>query len=199
MIINFVRPHRVQFALLVFLVAMLNSIAALYSQSLNSHKEALQCEYLAKEAEKKYGLPENILLSISRVESGYRKIDGIKRAWPWALNAGGDSAYFETKNKALNSLKARVNRGVTNIDVGCMQLNYRWHNKFFNNLSEMMSPDKNVDYGARFLKRLHDRHGSWEKAIKYYHSSKSKFNVRYYKKVKAVWLKENAQARYNQF
>ena len=81
---------------------MLNSIAALYSQSLNSHKEALQCEYLAKEAEKKYGLPENILLSISRVESGYRKIDGIKRAWPWALNAGGDSAYFETKNKEFD-------------------------------------------------------------------------------------------------
>jgi hypothetical protein len=72
-----------------------------------------------------------------------------------------------------------------------MQLNYRWHSKFFNNLNDMMSPEKNVDYSARFLKKLHKRHGSWEKAVKYYHSSKSKFNVKYYKKVKAVWKREN--------
>lgn len=151
----------------------------------------MQCEYLAKEAEVRYGLPENILLSISRVETGYLKVDGVRRAWPWTLNAGGDSAYFQTKDAALKSLKKRVKQGVTNIDIGCMQLNFRWHKKFFKNLSDMMSPEKNVDYGARFLNRLHKRHGSWEKAVKYYHSSKSKFNVKYYKKVRAVWKKEN--------
>ena len=58
----------------------------------------------------------------------------------------------------------------------------------------MMSPEKNVDYSARFLKKLHKRHGSWEKAVKYYHSSKSKFNVKYYKKVKAVWKRENNES-----
>ena len=164
------------------------------SQSLNSYQDNLQCEYLAKEAEVRYGLPENILLSISRVETGYQKVDGVRRAWPWTLNAGGDSAYFQTKEAALKSLKKRVKQGVTNIDIGCMQLNFRWHKKFFKNLSDMMNPEKNVDYGAKFLKKLHQRHGSWEKAVKYYHSSKSKFNVRYYKKVKAVWQKENAQS-----
>ena len=161
------------------------------SQSLNSYEDNLQCEYLAKEAEVRYGLPENILLSISRVETGYQKVDGVRRAWPWTLNAGGDSAYFQTKDAALKSLKKRVKQGVTNIDIGCMQLNFRWHKKFFKNLSDMMIPEKNVDYGARFLNRLYKRHGSWEKAVKYYHSSKSKFNVKYYKKVRAVWKKEN--------
>ena len=158
---------------------------------MNSYQDTLQCEYLAKEAEVRYGLPENILLSISRVETGYQKVDGIRRAWPWTLNAGGDSAYFQTKDAALKSLEKRVKQGVTNIDIGCMQLNFRWHKQFFKNLSDMMSPEKNVDYGARFLNRLHKRHGSWEKAVKYYHSSKSKFNVKYYKKVRAVWKKEN--------
>jgi len=158
---------------------------------MNSTQITLECEYLAKDAEKRYGLPENILLSISRVESGYQKLDGVRRAWPWTLNAGGDSAYFKTKEAALSSLNERIKEGVTNIDIGCMQLNYRWHKKFFSNLNEMMSPAENVDYSARFLKRLHARHGSWEKAVKFYHSSKSKFNVKYYKKVKAVWKKEN--------
>jgi len=176
---------------LFFLMGSLVNISCVYSQSLNSYEDTLECEYLAKDAEKRYGLPENILLSISRVESGYKKVDGVTRAWPWTLNAGGDSAYFRTKDAALGSLKERIKKGVTNIDIGCMQLNYRWHKKFFNNLSDMMRPADNVDYSARFLKKLHKRHGSWEKAVKYYHSSKSKYNVKYYKKVRAVWKREN--------
>lgn len=176
---------------LIFLLTLLLNLSEGHSQSLNLHQDKLLCEYLAQDAEKKHGLPKNILLSISRVESGYHKVDGITRAWPWTLNAGGDSAYFQTKEAALNSLKDRIKNGTTNIDIGCMQLNYRWHKKFFKNLNEMISPTKNVDYGARFLKKLHQRHGSWEKAVKYYHSSKSKFNVKYYRKVRAVWKREN--------
>ncbi|MDC3081113.1 lytic transglycosylase domain-containing protein [Paracoccaceae bacterium] len=184
--------HKI-FSLFVFLSALI-IFGGVHSQSMNTYKDGLKCEYLAKDAERRHGLPENVLLSISRVESGYQKVDGVRRAWPWTLNAGGDSAYFLTKEEALNSLKQRIKKGVTNIDIGCMQLNFRWHKKFFKNLSDMMNPEKNVDYGAKFLKKLHQRHGSWEKAVKYYHSSKSKFNVRYYKKVKAVWQKENAQS-----
>ena len=184
--------HKI-FSLFVFLSALI-IFGGVHSQSMNTYKDALKCEYLAKDAERRHGLPENVLLSISRVESGYQKVDGVRRAWPWTLNAGGDSAYFLTKEEALNSLNKRIKKGVTNIDIGCMQLNFRWHKKFFKNLSAMMDPEKNVDYGARFLKKLHKRHGSWEKAVKYYHSSKSKFNVRYYKKVKAVWQKENTQS-----
>ena len=194
MIIKVKRNQGYIYSFLFFLFTFLTPVNGVYSQSLNYHQDTLQCEYLAKDAEKKYELPENILLSISRVESGYQKVDGIIRAWPWTLNAGGDSAYFKTKKAALNSLKKRIESGVTNIDVGCMQINYRWHNKFFSNLGDMINPIKNVDYGARFLKKLFQRHGSWEKAVKYYHSSKSKFNVRYYKKVKAIWKRENNES-----
>ncbi len=191
MIMTNKRLPKYKISFLLLLLFLLVNINVSYSQSLNTYKDTLLCEYLAKDAEKKYGLPENILLSISRVESGYQKVDGVTRAWPWTLNAGGDSAYFQTREAALRSLNSRIKKGVTNIDVGCMQLNYRWHKKFFKSLNDMISPTKNVDYGARFLKKLHQRHGSWEKAVKYYHSSKSKFNVKYYRKVKAVWKREN--------
>ena len=178
----------------IFLFTLLININGVYAQSLNSYQSALRCEYLAIDAEKRYGLPENILLSISRVESGYQKVDGVIRAWPWTLNAGGDSAYFKTKADALRSLEKRIKKGVTNIDIGCMQLNFRWHKDFFSNLNDMINPVKNVDYAARFLKKLYQRHRSWEKAVKYYHSSKSKYNVKYYRKVKAVWKKENNES-----
>ena len=79
---------------LFFLMGSLVNISCVYSQSLNSYEDTLECEYLAKDAEKRYGLPENILLSISRVESGYKKVDGVTRAWPWTLNAGADVYRF---------------------------------------------------------------------------------------------------------
>ena len=148
--------NKISFFILLF--TLLINFSGVHSQSMNSHQDALRCEYLAKDAEKKYGLPENILLSISRVESGYQKVDGVIRAWPWTLNAGGDSAYFQTKEDALRSLEDRIKKGVTNIDIGCMQLNFRWHKDFFNNLSDMINPIENVDYAARFLNKLHQRH-----------------------------------------
>ncbi|GIR95887.1 MAG: hypothetical protein CM15mP98_08570 [Paracoccaceae bacterium] len=194
MIIMNLRFLEYKISFFIFLFTLLINFSGVHSQSVNSHQDALRCEYLAKDAEKKYGLPENILLSISRVESGYQKVDGVIRAWPWTLNAGGDSSYFQTKEDALRSLEERIKKGVTNIDIGCMQLNFRWHKDFFNNLSDMINPIKNVDYAARFLNKLHQRHRSWEKAVKYYHSSKSKFNVKYYRKVKAVWKKENNES-----
>ena len=97
MIMTNKRVPEYKISFLFLLLPLLVNIDVAYSQSFNSHKDKLLCEYLAKDAEKKYGLPENILLSISRVESGYQKVDGITRAWPWTLNAGGDSAYFQTK------------------------------------------------------------------------------------------------------
>ena len=97
MIITNKRASKYKIFFLFLLLPLLVNNNGAYSQSLNSYQDTLLCEYLAKDAEKKYGLPENILLSISRVESGYQKVDGITRAWPWTLNAGGDSAYFQTK------------------------------------------------------------------------------------------------------
>jgi hypothetical protein len=167
------------------------SLLSAQSQEILENKDILKCERLAMLAEKKYQLPKNILLSIARVESGYRKFDGVTRSWPWTLNAGGDSAYFETKEDAIKDLKSKLKVGRTNIDLGCMQINYKWHKKFFVDVSEMMEPTKNVEYGARFLKRLFKRHGSWDQAVKFYHSSKSRYNKIYLKKVKAVWNKEN--------
>ena len=174
------------FPLLLGIWIWVSFMTPAHSQVLDHNQDRLKCEKLAGKAEEKYQLPKNILLSIARVESGYGKVAGITRSWPWTLNAGGNSAYFETKTDAMKDLKGKLKRGVRNVDLGCMQINYKWHNKYFKSVSQMMDPAINVDYGARFLKRLYKRHGSWDTAIKYYHSRNSKYNKPYLKKVKAV-------------
>ena len=90
-------------------------------------------------------------------------------------------------------LKNAVENGSRNIDVGCMQLNYRWHKGGFSSLEDMFDPIKNINYAAEFVKELFERHKNWEDTIKHYHSNKEKFNTPYHKKVAKVWdeKKEN--------
>ena len=151
------------------------------------------CEDLANQVEREENLPSHLLSSISRVEAGRKLSNGEVRGWPWSINHAGKGLYFETKEGALKYLKNAVANGSRNIDVGCMQLNYRWHKGGFTSLEDMFDPVKNINYAAEFVKELFERHKNWEDTIKHYHSNKEKFNIPYHKKVAKVWdeKKEN--------
>ena len=53
----------------------------------------------------------------------------------------------------------------------------------------MFEVNPNISYAASFLKQLKNKHGSWDKAIKHYHSSDPKKNNPYLIKVKSFWKK----------
>ena len=154
------------------------------------------CEAIAAKVEAATGLPQGILSSISRVESGHAWPDGSVRGWPWATNNRGKGKYFQKREEALKYIKKVIARGDRNIDVGCMQINYRWHGKAFKSLEQMIDPAYNIPYAARFLSTLYERHGNWDKAIKYYHSGNSKYNRSYLARVKKVWPDAQAQIAY---
>ncbi|MDB3910382.1 lytic transglycosylase domain-containing protein [Paracoccaceae bacterium] len=154
------------------------------------------CEAIAAKVETATGLPQGILSSISRVESGHAWPDGSVKGWPWTTNNRGKGKYFQKREEALKYIKKVIDRGDHNIDVGCMQINYRWHGKAFKSLEQMIDPAYNIPYAARFLSTLYERHGNWDKAIKYYHSGNSKYNRAYLARVKKVWPDAQAQIEY---
>ncbi len=145
------------------------------------------CEEIASAIEQEANLPKHLLSSISRVEAGRKLSNGKVRGWPWTLNHAGKGLFFESKEEALKYLKQAVSSGSRNIDVGCMQLNYRWHKVAFSSIEEMIDPELNVRYAAKFAQELYERHNEWEDVIKHYHSNKKKFNVPYFQKVAKVW------------
>jgi soluble lytic murein transglycosylase-like protein len=51
-----------------------------------------------------------------------------------------------------------------------MQINHHYHARHFASVEEMLDPAKNVEYGARFLKELYQREGSWTMAVARYHA-----------------------------
>jgi hypothetical protein len=129
---------------------------------------APDCEALAEEAAARHGIPEGVLAAIARTESG----GGLRSsAWPWTLNRAGEGMYLGTEGEALAQLGAILETGHTNVDVGCMQVNWRWHGEAFDSLEQMMDPAANTEYAARFLVDLWRREGTWDAAVQAYHST----------------------------
>ncbi len=155
----------------------------IYSKSAHSNSST-NCFNFTERYGKQYNIPDKLLTSISLVESGIKK-NNIFISWPWTLNVSGESMFFDNKNDALNFL--RKNYKNKNIDVGCMQISLKYHINEFDSLENMLDPDKNVKYAARFLKKLFLRHKKWNEAISRYHSSQPKRKKQYLKRVKNYW------------
>lgn len=151
-----------------FVLPILSLLAALPSFASGT---VADCEALAARAGHEAGIPTGLLPAIARMESGHSFRGEPRRAWPWTLNEGGQSHYFESQYEALTYLQSAIDRGVTNIDVGCMQINYRWHYDNFASLDAMLDPEGNTQYGAEFLAELNRRLGSWDHAVARYHSA----------------------------
>ena len=108
------------------------------------------CDKIARKVEQIDNLPENILTSIALVEAGRINRDGSKNPWPWSLNHAGKSLFFNNKEDAINYLKKHVSPDFKNIDVGCMQINVKWHRENFKSFSSMINPRTNIEYAAKF-------------------------------------------------
>ncbi|MBF9046388.1 transglycosylase SLT domain-containing protein [Rhodobacterales bacterium LSUCC0031] len=138
------------------------------------------CEAMAARIGAAEGLPEGLLPAIARIESG-RRVGRTVRAWPWTLNHAGRGLYFETRAEALAYLRQTVAEGPRNIDVGCMQVNHYWHGANFPSVEVMIDPETNIRYAIRFLKELYVSKGSWEAAVKHYHSPDPDRGARYHR------------------
>jgi hypothetical protein len=142
-------------------------------------------------AERENNLPARILQAIGIVESGRRDpLDGQRTAWPWSVNAAGDSHLFETREQAIAFVQAAQARGIRSIDIGCMQINLLYHPDAFASLEDGFTPETNVRYATAFLLDLHQRTGDWAAAIGDYHSATPELSGDYARRVQAVMAGE---------
>ncbi len=93
-----------------------------------------------------------------------------------------------SKKEASEMVQLYLDQGNTNIDLGVMQVNLRWHGKYFKNIEEMLTPEYNIKYAAKLLTSLYQQHGTWQKAVRYYHSAKPEYHRKYSKKIILTWL-----------
>lgn len=130
------------------------------------------------DAQARYGIPDNLLLAIGVQEAGRRGRDGLT-VWPWTVNAEGEGMFFRTRAEALSWVHAKQAAGVRSIDVGCMQVNQKWHGGEFASLEQAFDPMVNVDYAARYLTGLYRDAGDWWAAAGRYHSATDSYQQVY--------------------
>lgn len=151
---------------------------------------AQACTRYMPKAERYHNIPTHWLAAIGSTESGrYHKRLGLTLPWPWTINVNGKGYYFDTKGEALNKIEQLHAKGITNIDVGCMQVNMRYHGHAFANIQQALEPRYNVAYAARFLREKFDELRSWKKATAAYHSKTPSRGSRYFKTVFNRWEK----------
>jgi hypothetical protein len=142
------------------------------------------CREAAAGAAEETGVPYDVLLAIATVETGK---DG--QPWPWTVNFGGDGHWFDSADEAASRVDAALRDGATNIDLGCFQLNYRWHASGFTSVSDMLDPTRNATYAAKFLARQYAETGDWALAAAAYHSGTPEYARAYQSKFEATYTR----------
>lgn len=149
------------------------------------------CQRAIQHAEASGALPQDLLTAISFVESG--RWDAEEQAiiaWPWTVTSGGRGHFFADKKTAIAFVHNLQRKGVRNIDVGCLQVNLRYHPDAFANLEEAFDPNTNARYAAQFLGKLQRDNKSWSEAVRRYHSADPSRGEPYRKRVLNFWHKK---------
>lgn len=123
------------------------------------------CEQQMTRAAHDYDIPLNILYSVGLTETGRQG-----ELNPYDMNVDGRAVHSTSLEEALARFAAESARGAKFIDIGCMQINHKFHSANFHSLREMFDPEHNVQYAASFLKTLRGQEGSWTLAVARYNA-----------------------------
>lgn len=123
------------------------------------------CEYEMARAARRHGVPLGVLYAVGLSETGRK---GVLN--PYALNIDGKTALASDLKNAVALFSEAKGKGAKLVDLGCMQINHRYHGDKFPSVEAMFDPARNVDYAARFLKELRVREGNWTMAAARYNA-----------------------------
>lgn len=147
---------------------------------------AALCRQAAATASGETGVPQAILSTILLAESGRRSASGMLEPWPWTLHAEGRGLWFDSAAAARKALTDMTAAGVTNIDIGCFQINLHWHGASYPAPDALLDPMANALHAARFLADLHAASGDWRIAAGRYHSRDPQRAETYVRKLEAL-------------
>lgn len=155
----------------VYLFSVLFTLGLVFASQASTLNATAQhvCDKAAVQAARSTDVPLSVLKAIARTESGMT-VNNDFVPWPWTVNSEGRGVRFSSAQEAVEYVGLNRKRGVSNIDIGCFQINYKWHGENFSSVQEMFNPYKNALYAANFLTSLYHEFEDWTKAAGAYHS-----------------------------
>lgn len=139
-------------------------------------------------AEQRFALPSGLLLAIGQIETGrWNAALGRSVPWAWSVDLAGQGKMFDSQAEAVSAVRASLQAGQRNVDVGCFQINLLHHPAAFASLDQAFDAQANAEYAARFLASLYARLGTWPAAVAAYHSADPLLGGPYGQRVFATW------------
>ena len=118
---------------------------------------------------RQYGVDPWLLYGVALQESQL-KFGERTLPYPWTLCVRGKGLRYAGYGETLAALKSYVGRGVTNVDCGAMQVNWRWHADRLGSFERALDPYPNLTVGAQILRGHYEARGNWRRAIALYHT-----------------------------
>lgn len=118
-----------------------------------------------------FGIPYTVLYAVAMTESGVGSSDdGVRRPWPWTLNVAGRGHVYPSRAAAWEALNAFIARGERSIDVGLMQVNWRFHREKLGDTWQALDPYHNLRVAAAILRDCFEQRRDWWAGVGCYHS-----------------------------
>lgn len=117
------------------------------------------------------------------------------RFWPWTINFKGQGYFYPGKHQAIAAAKHLLANGFESIDIGMMQVNWRYHRHRFESLEMAFDPDINVRVADSIIQEHLRETGSIYEALGRYHSKTPSLKTKYLrslgKQIRTVSISHN--------
>jgi hypothetical protein len=140
-----------------------------------------------------HGVPADLFYAVALTESG-RTVEGslLRKPWPWTLNIGGEGHFFTSRVEAWLALDASLRDGRQSVDVGLMQVNWRYHQTRLKNSWLALEPYSNLGIAAEILSDCYRQRRDWWASVGCYHApADERRAARYRNRVMAHWRQLN--------
>ncbi len=136
-----------------------------------------------------HGIPVRLFYAIALAESGKTLVStSSRRPWPWTLNIAGNGVYFNSRWEAWCALDRSLRAGQDSVDIGLMQVNWRFHQARLGSSWLALEPYHNLSVGAEILKDCYKRRRDWWASVGCYHAPSDKPRAKRYRaRVVALW------------
>jgi hypothetical protein len=143
------------------------------SHSTASHGAGLRHSFW-EVAARAAGVSATDLYGIALQETGMRWDDGTFRPWPWTLVVNGPSTQtfrYANQEETVSALNRLVSHGITNVDVGLMQVNLKYNGKaYVKSPADLVEPRTNLIVATHVLKATLKAANTKRQGIGRYHS-----------------------------
>ncbi len=135
------------------------TVAATPAADIDTTSPRTACLEAARDAERRHGLPEGLLVAIALNESGLHA---------HAMNIGGRAYYPESREAAQRMLRSA--RG--SVMAGCVQVNARVHAR--GGQVWPLDPERATNWAAGYLRQHYDTYGDWGMAVVRWHGGSAR-------------------------